>query len=287
MFESKGKAGQLFRWISGETTEVSPVRVPYGVAADGEGRVWVADVGSRLVHAYDLARGKAGQIAAAGTEQFLSPVAVAYDTSRRRLYVADTILNKVFVLDEKGRSLGTRLPPDGYQRPAALAVDGHGRLFVLDLMGGWIALFDGEGEYLRRIEGVFDGKPLNRPTGLWVDGRGQIYVVDAMNFRVVVLGSDGAFVRAIGRLGDAPGYFARPRGVAVDSAGHIYVTDAAFDNVQVFDAEGRLLLHWGGAGDKAGRFSLPAGACIDAHDRLYIADSYNRRIQVFQFLARE
>jgi DNA-binding beta-propeller fold protein YncE len=286
MFEAKGKAGQLFRWISGETAEFAPLRVPYGVAADGEGRVWVADVGSRLVHVYDLARGKAGQIAAAGTEGFLSPVAVACDASRRRLYVADTILNKVFVLDEKGRSLGTRLPPGGYQRPAALAVDGQGRLLVLDLLGGRVDIFDGEGRYLRRIEGVYDGMPLNRPTGLWVDGRGQIYIVDAMNFRVVVLGSDGEFVRAIGSLGDAPGHFARPRGVAVDGEGHVYVTDAAFDNVQVFDAEGRLLLHWGGAGDKLGRFSLPAGIFIDAHDRLYVADSYNRRIQVFQYLAQ-
>jgi len=279
-FRREGESSRVMRWIVGEDDRELPLRAPYGITADGQGRVWVADPEAHAVHVFDLAGRQADYLLAAGDELFVSPVGLAYDARRQWLYVADSGLNRVFVLDRKGRLLGTRVPKQGFARPGGLALDDSGRLYVTDAVAGRIEIFSSEGESVGQLgEGV-----LYRPANIALDRAGQIYVTDSLNFRIVVFAADGTVVKTFGSIGDRPGYFARPRGIAVDSEGHIYVSDAAFDNIQIFDLAGNLLLFWGGAGNAPGKFNLPAGLFFDGEDRLYVADTYNRRIQIFEYL---
>lgn len=279
-FRDQRRSSRLMRWIAGEGARELSLRAPYGVTADGDGRVWVADPEAHAVHLFDLAEGRADYLLGAGDEWFVSPVGLAYDADRQWLYVSDSGLNKVFVLDRKGRLLGTRSPEQGFARPAGLAVDAVGKLYVTDAVKGRIDVFSPEGEALGHLgEGV-----LYRPANIALDRSGRVYVADSLNFRIVVFSPDNRLLQSFGALGDRPGYFARPRGVAVDSQGHIYVSDAAFDNIQIFDFSGNLLLFWGGAGNAPGQFNLPAGLFFDAKNRLYVADTYNRRVQLFEYL---
>ena len=279
-FRREGRPSRLMRWVVGEGETELRLRAPYGVTADGEGRVWVADPEAHAVHVYDLPERQADYLLTAGEQMLSSPVGVAYDPERKWLYVSDTGLNQVFVLDRKGRLVGTRAPGGGFNRPAGMALDSSGKLYVADALTGRIEIFSPEGEHLR---GFGEGT-LYRPANLAVDAAGLVYVVDALNFRIVVFTPEGEVRATIGAIGDGPGSFARPRGVAVDSQGHIYVSDAAFDNVQIFDMAGNLLLFWGGAGKEPGKFNMPAGLFFDGEDRLYVADMYNRRIQIFEYL---
>lgn len=281
-----GRDQQFFRWLSGEKAQVYPLVAPYGVAADGQGRIWVADPKFGGVHGFDLARNRIDYLKAAGREPLQSPVGVAYDAGNDRLYVSDSILNEVFVFDGKQELLGTRQPAAGYGRPAGLAVDEAGSLYVVDVLKSSIEVFSADGSHRQTLRSAYpDSGGFNRPANVAVDRQGRVYVVDSLNFRVEILRPDGSAAGIVGRLGDGPGAFARPRGVAVDSEGHVYVADAAFDNVQIFDAEGRLLLFFGGPGGEPGEFNLPAGLFFDRHDRLYVVDAYNGRIQLFQYLA--
>lgn len=286
-FEDAGRKGRLFRWLTGEVAQNIALISPYGVTGDGEGRVWMSDPEAGLVHLFDLRRKSVDYLQGGDNLRFRRPLGVGYDPARNRLLVADGALKQVIVLDaEKGRMLGQWAPPGGFGRPAGIALDRQGQLYVADVLTSQIEIFSPEGVHLRSLRSqVRPQEGFNRPTNLWVDQQGRIYVVDSMNFQVEVLAADGSALGTIGGLGDTQGHFARPRGVAVDSEGHVYVADATFDNIQIFDLSGQLLLVLGESGKKPGQFSLPAGLFIDHQDRLYVVDSFNQRLQVFQYLS--
>lgn len=286
-FEDAGRKGRLFRWLTGEVAQNIALISPYGVTGDGEGRVWMSDPEVGLVHLFDLRRKSVDYLQGGDNLRFRTPLGVGYDSARNRLLVADGALKQVIVLDaEKGRLLGQWAPPGGFGRPAGIALDHQGQLYVADVLTSQIEIFSPDGVHLRSLRSqVRPQEGFNRPTNLWVDQQGRIYVVDSMNFQVEVLAADGSALGIIGGLGDTPGHFARPRGVAVDSEGHVYVADATFDNIQIFDLSGQLLLVLGETGKKPGQFSLPAGLFIDSQDRLYVVDSFNQRLQIFQYLS--
>jgi DNA-binding beta-propeller fold protein YncE len=284
-FVRPDQAAGFLDWLVGARALNVPLLTPMAVAADGASRVWVADSSAGMVFQFDLAKEQIDYFRQVGDLEMQSPSGLAYDPRSERLYVADGMLGKVFVLGEKGALLGERLPPEGFGRPGGLAVDKAGRLYVADALRGEIIIFDADGRVQGRVgsRSSADGR-FQRPTQIAFGPQGELLVVDALRFLIEVQGPTGQLLGTIGEVGDGPGTFARPRGIAVDSEGHVYVADAAFDNVQIFNLTGQLLLHWGGAGSAHGQFNLPAGLFMDGANRLYVADSYNHRVEVFAYL---
>ena len=282
----QNSATKVFEWLVGNDRSGIGLIEPYAVAADGLGRIWVADPGAQAVVAIDLNRKTSKSWQMVAGSPLLAPVGIAADLrSGGRLYVSDAIRNKVFVLDLKGNTLGEVAPQHPFVRPAGLAVDAAGRLYVVDVGNDCVEVFLPDGSPYRTITGADRASGgFSSPVAVAVDRQERVYIVDGFHFRIEVQASDGTLLGYVGQLGDVPGTFSRPRGVAVDSEGHIYVSDAAFDNVQVFDLTGRLLLFWGKAGEAPGRFNLPANLFIDPSDRIYVADNQNQRVQVFQYL---
>lgn len=251
---------------------------PHTVAA-AEGMIAVADPGLKALHLFDIEAEGYQRITAVAEQELVSPVGVGIGGGR--IFVADSALGKVFILDRDGDHLGTIA---GLQRPTGIAYHGGtGRVYVAETLAHRIAAFDRRGARLLSFgkRGKEAGE-FNYPSHLAVHGD-NLYVTDTMNFRVQTFDLEGKFVSSFGKLGDGTGYFAQPKGVAADAAGHIYVVDALFDRVQVFDPGGRLLLVFGQQGQRAGEFWLPAGVFI-AGDKIFVADSYNQRIQVFKYL---
>lgn len=284
-FEKNSSSQKFFTWLTGDREKKLPFVSPYGIAADGLGRIWVADMGINGVHEIDLARGKVNYIFNAGTTPLATPAGVAVDLERNRLYVSDTTLAKVFLFDLEGRFIKEWDAPDHFGRPAGLTVDRKGQLYVIDAQKNRLSLFSPDGELLRTItSAALPNLTFNIPSNVAVNAQGQIFVVDSMNFRVETFSAEGESLGTFGSIGDGPGYFARPRGIAIDNEGHIYVADATFDNIQVFDSSGKLLIYFGQSGQKAGEFSLPAGITFDPQNRLYVVDSYNQRLQIFEYL---
>lgn len=284
-FAKKSSSQKFLTWLTGDQEKKLPFVSPYGIAADGLGRIWVADMGIRGVHQIDLAKEQVSYIFTAGTTPLATPAGVAVDLERQRLYVSDTTLAKVFLFDLEGSFLKEWNAPDNFGRPAGLAVDKSGQLYVVDAKKNRLSVFSPDGELLRTItSAALPDFTFNIPSNVIVNAQGQIFVVDSMNFRVESFSAEGESLGTIGSIGDGPGYFARPRGLALDNDGHIYVADATFDNIQVFDNSGKLLIFFGQTGRNAGEFSLPAGMIFDQHNRLYVVDSYNQRLQIFEYL---
>ena len=283
--KEKGWFKKALDFITGGEGGGNAIASPYGLYFDSEkDRLYVADRGLKGIHRYDLAKGKAVLLEEAGEELFYMPVDITIGDNK--LYVSDTVLNKIIIFSTIGNLLGEI---KGFGRVGGITYDRkNDRLYVVDVLGSRVKAFDSDGDFLFAFgkTGGRDGE-FNRPVHIWVDKDGKIYVTDSMNFRVQVFDDRGNHLRSVGQLGDVPGYFSRPRGVAVDSDGNIYVVDANFDNVQIFNREGELLLVFGTTGRKPGKFLLPSGIFIDDNDRIYVSDSYNSRIQVFQYLKQE
>lgn len=253
---------------------------PSAVAEAG-GVLYVADPGAQSLWILDRPRGSSARLMQIDGEALVSPVALALRPDGA-VFVSDTVLRKVFLVDRDGTLLRT-FATQGLERPAALTWDDRAhRLYVLDSLRHRVTVFDGNGALLRHLgeSGAGDGQ-FNRPTHMTLDVDGSVLINDAMNFRLQWLSQDGHFLGKFGKSGNGSGDFASPKGIAADAAGHYYVVDALFDAVQIFDRQGQLLLAFGGHGTGPGQFTLPRGLFVSADDKIYVADAYNRRVQVF------
>ncbi len=247
------------------------------------GRLYVTDPGFASVHVMDIEGKRYLRFYHIKKDiDLISPIGVVADNSGR-IYVSDSVLDKVFVFGRDGRfdfSFGY-----DFKRPTGIAIDeGRGVIYVVDTLADKVDVFNLKGEFQFSFgkKGEGDGE-FNYPTHIFFK-EGRIYVTDTMNFRIQVFDGKGRFLYKFGRPGDGSGDFSKPKGVASDKEGHIYVVDSDFDNVQIFTPEGKLLLYFGSEGKGRAGFSVPAGIFIDADDRIYVADSYNSRIQVYRYL---
>ena len=253
---------------------------PTGVA-ERDGVLYVADPGAQTLWILDAAQNRLVKVVEAGKAALVSPVAVALHPDGA-VFVADTSLSKVFLLDRAGKLMRIAAQ-DGSERPAGLAYDpGTQRLYVADSAKHQIAVYGPNGYLVRTWgrRGMQDGE-FNHPTHIALDQTGTLLVTDALNFRIQAFDQEGRFLWKLGRHGDGSGDFAAPKGLAADSAGHVYVVDALFDTAQIFDRDGTFLLAFGERGTQAGQFWLPGGLFINAQDKIYVADAYNQRVQVF------
>jgi DNA-binding beta-propeller fold protein YncE len=254
---------------------------PYAVSAYGQ-NILVADPGLHAVHLFDRDKRSYLLISTLEDESLSSPVGVALAPDR--IFIADSALGKVFILDRKGELLHSIT---GLQRPTGLAFDTQTkRLYVADTLSHRIVVFDDNGEKLFEFgkRGAGNGE-FNFPSHIFISD-GKLLINDNMNFKIQVFDIDGRFLSSFGDHGDGSGSFSQPKGVAADSQGNIYVAGATIDRVQVFSPKGEFLMAFGNKGGQAGEFLMPAGVTV-VDDHIYVADSYNRRIQIFQYVGED
>ncbi len=267
---------KLRKWLAGG--DDPRMSRPYAIAGS-QSLLVVADPDAALVHVFNTGDKTYRTVSKVGKQKLRSPIGVALGAGR--LYIADSALKRVFILDRK---LKLRQTLEGFERPTSLAfAEQNQRLYVADTAAHEIRVFDIDGQAVQTIggRGEQEGR-FNFPSHLAVSG-GQLVVNDTLNFRIQVLDLDGRPLTTFGKHGVAIGAFAQSKGVAMDTDGHIYVADVRMNMVQVFSPEGELLLAFGSGGNAPGTFDMPAGlAFVD--NTLYVADSLNRRIQVFRYL---
>jgi len=277
---------RLGRMISGQKTVDKGLESPFHISLNKEGDILVSDTSTPGLHLFK----KKKQYRVLGQYKGVklqSPIGVAY-IGYDRILVADSMLQRVMALDEKGK-LVTEYGPGLFKRPTGLAVDRElNRLYVVDTLDHRVKIFSLDGKYLASLGGLGNKKgEFNYPTCISVDREHRVIVGDSMNFRVQVFDPKGKVVSVFGQPGDGTGYFSKIKGVAADSYGHIYVSDAQFDVVQVFDMKGKFLLDFGEPGTGPGQFQFPAGIYIDNNNMIYIVDKLNRRVQIFRYVKED
>jgi DNA-binding beta-propeller fold protein YncE len=196
-----------------------------------------------------------------------------------QLYVTDTILQRVALIDFKSRKFswfGAR--GEGLLRkPASVRVGPDGRVYVADTVRRQIVAFDKEGRY-RAAYG--DGKTM-KPVDVLVMSN-ELFALDIDGHCIKVFDLASAQLkRTIGKQGIAPGEFNHPNALAADQAGNIYVCDAINLRIQKIDRDGKPLLVFGKAGQGAGELARPRGLAVARDGTIYVADAIMGVVQLF------
>ncbi|HOD83061.1 MAG: Serine/threonine-protein kinase PknD [Planctomycetes bacterium ADurb.Bin126] len=231
--------GRRARLVSrmGDTFLVSPV----GVAICGQSvvltdsslnKLFVLDLEGQYVRTIDKPGG------------FGRPTGLAYDLTRDRLYVADTLAHEICVFDFSSGRLTQRIGRPGpavgeFNFPTHLAVDAQRRLYVTDSMNFRVQVFDPEGKYIYHMGRQGDGSGyLAVPKAVAIDSLGHIYIVDSYFGRISIFDLQGQFLLAIGDIGSENGMFQVPGALVIDSANRIYVCDTFNERIQVLQYVG-------------------------------------------------
>jgi len=253
--------------------------LPFGVAVDSSGNVYVVDRNNHRIQKFDsngifiLKWGSFGS----GDGQFNLPQGVTVDSSGN-VYVADKNNNRV----QKFDSNGTFLRMWGYGVDDGTAVF---QICTSSCEAGIVGSGDGQ---------------FNFPFYLTADASGNVYVGGNANHRIQKFDSSGTFlsmwgygvddgtnifqicnsVCQIGIQGSGDGQFSFPFYLAVDSSGNVYVVDINNHRIQKFDSSGTFLTKWGSFGSGDGQFIFPRGIAVDSSSNVYVADN-NHRVQKF------
>jgi len=218
-----------------------------------------------------------------GTEWLISPVDVEFD-KKNNLYISDSVLKKVFVLNENYKLIYQYGINDEFERPTGIAINNDLKLiYIVDTIQNCVFVYNLLGERKNKFgkRGANLGE-LNFPTYLCINKQGKVYVSDTFNFRIHVFSAEGKPLFTFGQAGQTLGSFAQPKGLSVDSQQNIYVVDTVFGCIQIFNSNGELLLVVGKNGQKNGEFFLPVDISITPDDYIYISDCFNSRIQVLK-----
>jgi sugar lactone lactonase YvrE len=250
-----------------QTTLASGFAVPAGVAADGNGNIFVADTNNNAVKEI-LAQGGYTTIQTLGSG-FNAPYAVAVDGGGN-IFVADRSNSAVKEILAAGGYTTINTVGSGFNSPSAVALDGNGNVFVSDAGNSAIEEILASGGYTT-TQILSTG--LN-PFGLALDASGNIYVADFGYNAVKEILAQGGYT-TVQTLG---GGFSIPGGVAVDPSGNVYVAD--YGNEAVKEIPASCI---SGANDAGCVFTLgsglhPFGVALDASGNLYVADANNNRV---------
>jgi sugar lactone lactonase YvrE len=213
-----------------------------GLAIDDSDRLFAADSGKRHVLVFD----KNHKVEAAISEGLIDPGGLAIDNDNRFLYVTDAEQDLVLVYDADPpykliRKMGkpgtehTSTEPGEFAKPAGVAVDQDGNVYVSDTWNNRIEEFDADGTFIRTFGEAGDGPGyFARPKGISIDGDGHIWVADAMQDRVQVFTPEGRLLIYMGESGLLPGQFRSLASVMVDKNNRVLTTEMYPGRLQVF-----------------------------------------------------
>jgi sugar lactone lactonase YvrE len=168
----------------------------------------------------------------------------------------------------------------GLNLPVSLAVDGSGRVLLLELGGQRVRTFDLDG---RSLGSFASSLPLRYPRDLTIaNGSGTVAIADTLNHRIALLDGNGHLIRTLGSLGSRSGELNGPSSVAFAPDGSLlYIADLGNARVQVYSASGRVLDSLGRYGTAPGQFLQPSSLRLDANGYLYIADAMGGYVTVY------
>jgi sugar lactone lactonase YvrE len=273
-------------WVyagDGGSATGSPIFLPFGIAVDGKGNLYIADSSNNRIRRVDAS------------------------TQTVTTYAGNGIVGST---GNNGPATGASL-----NNPTALALDPAGNLFIadsgnnairrVDAFTGIITLFAGTaGSHgYSGDNGPATGATFNSPNGIGFDSNGDLYVADTGNHAIRFISAANGTITTVAGTGTAG--FGGDNGPAIRAllnapwsvtpippstpgvnAG-FYIADQNNDRIRKVDGSGNITTVAGGSagysGDKGPALSAqlyePASVLVDVAGDLYIADSGNNVVR--------
>ena len=268
---------------------------PIDVKSNGKGIVYVTDVALEGIFVFDMLNQKTDfwdKVSDPDAGLAITPFFIALD-DKENIYAVGSGRKEIFVLNSLGKFVKRIDFTERVASPGGIDVDSkRGRIYLVDLGGHNVVVFDLEGKYLFSFgKAGEDAGEFNRPIPITVNSKEEVVIGDTANSRIQIFDRDGKFLRKFGERGDNAASFQIIKGVAVDSDDNIYVTDGKANQVKIFNTNGEALIAIGSAysvpltmKEAPGGFLLPQGIHIDKNDAIFIVDQANMRFQEFKYL---
>ena len=211
---------------------------PVGVAVDDRDRLFVSDAQRRGVIYFDPEGKPLGMF---GGQNLQVPIGIAVDSKRSRVYVTDVKAHRLAVFDLQTfdfiEYIGKPGDKEGqFNRPAYVAVDRRGFVYVSDMHNHRVQIFNRRGKFVRAFgEHCATWGCFSKPKGIAVDSVGHIYVADAEFNNFQIFDEAGNALLFVGNVGHGPGEFTLLTGLCIDRKDRIYTTEQFPGRVQVFE----------------------------------------------------
>lgn len=257
---------------------------PIAVTVDKSGKIYVSNNNLHTIEVI-LPNGKGDQ-AFGGVGELPGQLRYPYGIGilpNSNLLITETGNYRIQEFTAKGRYVRTFLDQSnkvGLEKPGPIYVDRKGQVYVGDLSGQKVFIFDQTGKVVRVI------RNLTYPHGMAVDEEGRkLFVSDTGQAVVKVFSLDRNDDRPIKviKTGNTDKQITTVRGLAVDKKGRLYLVDTLHSTIHVFDQKGEYLFSFGRYGVGDGEFIYPHGIFIDSAGKVYIADWANNRIQIWGY----
>ena len=257
--------------VDGAGTAAS-FNMPYGVAVDNLGNVYVADNRANKIRKITPAgvvttlagNGSASSVDGTGAAaSFNSPTGIAVD-ALGNVYVSDYNGNKIRKITPAGvvstlAGSGNPNSVDGtgssasFNGPFQIALDNVGNLYVAEYRAnkirkitpaGVVSTLAGSGT-ASDIDGTGTAASFNGPTGIAVDYLGNVYVSETLGRKIrkitstsIVSTIAGSGVNGASDGSSSVASFSWPTNIAVDNALNLYVADADNNKIRQVSATG-------------------------------------------------
>jgi DNA-binding beta-propeller fold protein YncE len=230
-----------YRAIQGNPSD--PLRIPIDLAIVDGTTLVVADRSRGVLDTFDI---EGNWQATRRFPEISAPVAVAWDSFSRRMWVADAAAHACLAIagmDKVSAKIGQRgSAPGEFNFPTAIAVQPNVALVVADAMNFRVQVFDAHDKPATIFGQKGDAAgDFARPRDVALDSEGHIYVLDNQFENVQIFDRAGQLLMAFGHDGSGPGEFSLPSGITIDTQDRIWIADSLNRRVQVFQylAEGQ------------------------------------------------
>jgi sugar lactone lactonase YvrE len=149
------------------------------------------------------------------------------------IYILDIFSQHVIVLDSEGQ-FSKRIPlPEDAGFFSDLAVDRHGKIFILDSVEAVVHSAAEGAEAFTPLTGSMK-EFVNFPARLSVDDQGVLYLVDQNGSGLALVAPDGSFLgRKLGLGWNKSGLF-YPSQMCISGSGEVFIADRNNSRVQMF-----------------------------------------------------
>lgn len=240
-----------------------------GLAVDGDGNVFVADMGNSTVRRVDASSGVitsvVGRWARPSTSDLPEPVSVALDRAGN-LFIADYGRNAIFILNAQTQQLAliaqVAMPGALVVDPAGaniyVALPWTGQVLRIEAATGTQNMFAGGAGFIPQADGApaparVDGVPassasLRTPLGLALDGAGNLFISEAERNVVRRVDASTGIISTIAGTGEAgnvgdggPAVAAklnRPTALVFDRRGNLFIVDSGNNAIREVEHAG-------------------------------------------------